>query len=204
VIVFKPDLAPRECPEVIRGDLEAWAASMVTIIIDYLESRAGEPPHVEVPFMRIAGALLGTAPLGDAIYAILSAMNTPIPVERFGPMEGRLERFADAVDEARAAVYEYSACCWAARRKVLLAWGERAEAIEVGSEEWETAVREVSAVVAEAEGAELRATVFEKGIRRAIDEVGYVLGTVDVDELVSEIIAAGVRHSAPSEARVSS
>lgn len=195
---FGQDVAARECAPVITGDLPAWAAAMNTAISDYLRARAGAPCRVEPPLVGIAGAMLGVAPLLDVINAVLMAMATPVPPPKLGPVEGPLERFAEAVDQARDAVCEYSTECWVARRKLLVAWSKRAESILVGSPEWERAVAEISVVVAEAEGAELRWTVFDEGIRQAIAEVEGGIAVDELDALIVEIEAAGMRHSAPS------
>jgi hypothetical protein len=218
VTAFGDDLYPPRVGPVIT-DQAAWVAATAAGVSEYLTARASVPRGVEVSVVRLAGALLGVAPLGEAIRAIVLAMNMPTPpLDDYEPGSEALGSFAEAVNHARRRVYEYTENCFYAARAVLIDWGRKVDALTAaaqpqrlaegpslaahGSDEDEDeALSECSVVAAEAESAEQRLLVFEQGLLRAIESAEHSAACGDVDviaRLTDEVRAAGARHSAPS------
>jgi hypothetical protein len=207
--VFGDDLPPPSVIPVLTASPDARVAVMAASIDDYVWARCESPLKVEVPFVRVAATLLGAVPLGTALSAINAAMNPPClhqPLGDYEPPDKSLVAFAAAVNCARKAVYAYAEDCWFARREVLIGWRRRAEAVAEHSSEWEAAMSDASAVIAEAEFAEMRLGVFEKGMLEAIAAAeSHAKHASDFDfdfeaiaEITRQVAEAGVRHSRPS------
>lgn len=203
--VFRRDLPPPVVNEVpTDGD---WVAVFSARITEYLRARNASPRDVEVPAVRIAGALLGAVPLKHAVAQVLAAMSYPAAPCDYEASSPELAEFAAVLNDACKKVYAYAEDCWVARRVLLLDWIRRADDVVPNSEEWDAAMAEVSVVVAEAEGSELRLTIFEQGIKDAVQscERAVTYGvepprtiTERISELTRDVAAAGVRYSAPS------
>lgn len=195
---FGDDVPPLRVGPVIT-DQSAWVAATVAEVRGYLTARACARYGREVPVVRLAGALLGVAPLGEAIDAIVLAMMPTAPLDEYEPCVDALAAFAEAVNHARRRVYEYTDICLFARRAILLDWGRKVSALTAADEE--EALSECNVVVAEAECAAQRLLVFEEGVFGAIEAAEDAAARGDVDvivRLMDEVRAAGDRHSAPS------
>lgn len=205
MICFADDVPPPPVAPTVSST-EAAVADVAAALACYLDERLRMPVARENPgIVRIAGALLGVRPLRESTTAIALSMMLPRWRPPYEPSASALYGFAEVVNRAQRRVYAYAENCWGAGRVVALEWGQRADKVAAGSEEWEQAIADLRVVVAEAAHAECRYAIFDAGMDKAVEaaETAVEQGHWDLVPVVIEAVeAAGIRHSQPSTVSV--